>query len=382
MINKKIEDCKKGLYIHIPFCVKKCNYCDFLSAPATRVQIAEYLTCLKREIAAYREFQYQADTVFFGGGTPSLLLPSDIMELMEVLKSAFNIEETAEITMECNPETVDREKLYAMKRAGISRVSFGLQSASDRELELLGRIHNYERFLSAYAMAREAGFTNINIDLMSALPTQTESSWEETLRKVIALEPEHISAYSLIIEEGTEFYENADTLMLPDEDAERRMYYRTKELLREAGYERYEISNYARPGYESRHNLKYWSGEDYIGMGLGASSYLDGMRFHNPMDREAYRRKCGKLRELREEEEILDKRQKMEEFCFLGLRRMRGISKTEFEKSFGCPIEEVYGSVLEELQKKELLYIEETRIFLTEKGIDLSNQVFTEFLLY
>lgn len=382
MINKKDKDCKKGLYIHIPFCVKKCNYCDFLSAPATRVQIAEYLMCLKREISAYREFQYQADTVFFGGGTPSLLLPSDIMELMEVLKTAFNIEETAEITMECNPETVDREKLLAMKRAGINRISFGLQSASDKELELLGRIHNYERFLSAYAMTREVGFTNINVDLMSAIPTQTESSWEETLRRVIALKPEHISAYSLIIEEGTAFYENADTLMLPDEDAERRMYYRTKELLREAGYERYEISNYARPGYESRHNLKYWSGEDYIGIGLGASSYLDGVRFHNPVDREAYRRKCGKLRELREEEEILDKRQKMEEFCFLGLRRMKGISKVEFEECFGTPIEEIYGTVLKKLQEKELLYIEETQIFLTEKGIDVSNQVFAEFLLY
>lgn len=382
MINKKIQESKKGLYLHIPFCVKKCNYCDFLSAPATRAQITDYLECLKKEITGYREFHYQADTVFFGGGTPSLLLPSDILQLTDVLRSTFNIEETAEITMECNPETVDREKLLAMKQAGINRVSFGLQSAVDKELELLGRIHNYERFLSAYAMAREVGFTNINIDLMSAIPEQTEASWEKTLRKVTALKPEHISAYSLIIEEGTVFYEKEDELVLPDEDAERRMYYRTKELLKEAGYERYEISNYARPDYESRHNLKYWSGEDYIGMGLGASSYLDGVRFHNPMERDKYREKCGKLLELREEEEILDECKKMEEFCFLGLRRMKGISKAEFAERFGCPIEEIYGTVLEELENKGLLYIEETQIFLTEKGIDLSNQVFAEFLLY
>lgn len=382
MINKKIQESKKGLYLHIPFCVKKCNYCDFLSAPATREQITEYLTCLKKEIAAYREFQYQADTVFFGGGTPSLLLPSDVLSLMEVLRSAFNIEETAEITMECNPETVDRDKLSAMKQSGINRISFGLQSASDRELEVLGRIHNYERFLSAYAMARDVGFTNINIDLMSAIPEQTEASWEETLKKVIELKPEHISAYSLIIEEGTAFYDSRDKLVLPDEDAERRMYYRTKELLGEAGYERYEISNYARVGYGSRHNLKYWSGEEYIGMGLGASSYLNGVRFHNPEERAEYRKNCGSLMALRQEAEVLGTKQKMEEFCFLGLRRMKGISKTEFLERFNCSIENIYGKVLKELEEKGLLYIEETQIFLTEKGIDLSNQVFAEFLLY
>lgn len=384
------------MYLHIPFCVKKCNYCDFLSAPAGRKQIEEYLQCLNKEIRAYREYHYEADTVFFGGGTPSLLLPDDIRQLMEALRETFYIEETAEVTMECNPETVDREKLAAMKEAGVNRLSFGLQSASDRELLLLGRIHNYERFLAAYTTAREEGFENINIDLMSAIPEQTEKTWEETLEKVVKLNPEHISAYSLIIEEGTVFYEKQEKLLLPDEDAERRMYYRTKEILKAAGYERYEISNYARPGYESRHNLKYWSCEEYIGIGLGASSYLEGVRFFNVPEYKIYRDCCMELGKegenvagedgsglsvLRREKEKLGEKQKMEEFCFLGLRRMQGISKKLFEEQFGMPIEEVYGKVLKELQEKDLLYIEETRIFLTEKGIDVSNQVFAEFLL-
>lgn len=349
--------------------------------------IERYLDSLRKEIAAYRKFQYPADTVFFGGGTPSLLLPSDIRMLMQELGKAFIIEETAEITMECNPETVDKDKLLAMKQAGINRLSFGLQSASDRELMLLGRIHNYERFLKAYKMAGEAGFDNVNIDLMSAIPGQTEESWEETLTRVIALEPAHISAYSLIIEEGTLFSENRAQLVLPDEDAERRMYYRTKELLMKAGYRRYEISNYARCGYESRHNLKYWSGEEYIGLGLGAASYLEGVRFHNPVNHREYQRACAALthREglagLRCEEEQLTRERKMEEFCFLGLRRMKGISGAEFEEQFGIPIAEVYGEVLKNLAGKGLLHIEGTEISLTERGIDVSNQVFAEFLL-
>lgn len=372
---------KKGLYLHIPFCVKKCNYCDFLSAPAAKEDREAYVNCLKKEILAYRNAGYAADTVFFGGGTPSLLSADNVKELMEALHTAFIIEGTAEITMECNPETVDKQKLSAMYKAGINRLSFGLQSAADRELALLGRIHTYERFLAAYYEARAAGFENINIDLMSAIPEQTEDSWEETLAKAAALQPEHISAYSLIIEEGTVFYDRRRELVLPDEDTERQMYYRTKELLQAAGYERYEISNYARPGRESRHNLKYWSGAEYIGMGQGASSYLEGTRFHNPYDGRAYLENCKNLAALRCEEERLTRARQMEEFCFLGLRRMRGISKKEFKEQFGQELCEIYPGVVEGFLEKGMLAAQGERIFLTEQGIDVSNRIFAEFLL-
>lgn len=372
---------KKGLYLHIPFCVRKCHYCDFLSAPAAAETRAEYVDCLIKEILAYRHASYRADTVFFGGGTPSLLSGEEISRLMEALTAAFQLDAFAEITMECNPETVEKEKLSVMRRAGINRISFGLQSTVDRELEQLGRIHDYRRFLTAYEEARAAGFQNINVDLMSAIPEQTEKTWEETLRRVTALQPEHISAYSLILEEGTALYDRREQLVLPDEDAERQMYYRTKELLKEAGYERYEISNYARPGYESRHNLKYWSGEDYIGMGQGASSYLDGVRFHNPVDSESYQAYCGHLRKLRCEEERLDQKARMEEFCFLGLRRMKGISEEEFEQQFGQSMDEIYPGITDRLVSQGLLVREKKRVFLTERGIDVSNQVFAEYIL-
>lgn len=372
---------KKGLYLHIPFCVKKCNYCDFLSAPAAEEDRKAYAACLKKEILAYRSAGYEADTVFFGGGTPSLLSADSIKELMQTLHAAFLIEETAEITMECNPETLDKEKLSVMRKAGINRISFGLQSAVDRELALLGRIHNYERFLRAYYDAREAGFENISIDLMSAIPEQTESSWEETLKKVIDLKPEHISAYSLIIEEGTVFYDRQEELVLPDEDTERQMYHRTKELLQNAGYERYEISNYARPGFESRHNLKYWSGAEYIGMGQGASSFLEGIRFHNPYDGRTYRENCENPAALRCEEERLTKAAQMEEFCFLGLRRMKGISEEKFRELFDRRLAEVYPGVVEGFVEQGLLAKQGEWISLTEKGIDVSNRIFAEFLL-
>lgn len=352
-----------------------------MSAPATEPQISAYVECLCREILAYRKFSYQADTVFFGGGTPSLLSGDGIKRLMEALHTVFIIEKEAEITIECNPETVDGEKLALIRQAGVNRISFGLQSASDRELALLGRIHSYDRFLQAYQAAREAGFQNINVDLMSAIPGQSMQSWEETLGKVIDVRPQHISAYSLIIEEGTDFYDRRKELALPDEETERSMYYRTRELLRTAGYERYEISNYALPGMESRHNLKYWSGAEYIGMGLGASSYLEGVRFHNPSVMKEYLAECASLPALRRDEERLDKKRQMEEFCFLGLRKCSGISEAEFLERFGQPIGEVYQQALPELIRQGLLRQNDGRIALTDWGIDVSNQVLAEFLL-
>ena len=274
---------KLELYIHIPFCVQKCAYCDFLSAPANDAAKAEYVDALKKEIQRYREVasSYQVSSVFVGGGTPSILSCEQMGEIFKMLRQVFTIDRDAEITIEANPGTVTEEKLEGWKQAGINRISFGLQSVNNEELKMLGRIHTYEEFRESYDMARQAGFDNINIDLISAIPGQTVKSWEHTLRTVAELHPEHISAYSLIIEEGTRFYQwygkgqtdQEKYPPLPDEDAERQMYERTEGILEEYGFHRYEISNYAREGKECRHNLGYWSRVEYLGIGLGASSF-------------------------------------------------------------------------------------------------------------
>ena len=284
------------IYIHIPFCVRKCAYCDFLSGPAAPEEQKAYVQALIKEIraaACYRS-RYEVTTIFFGGGTPSLLAGEQLDEIMRTIKESFPIREDAEITMEMNPGTANREKLKAYRQAGINRLSIGLQSANNQELKILGRIHTFETFLETYQMAREEGFDNINVDLMSALPGQTETSYEETVQKVLTLAPEHISSYSLIIEEGTPFFEwygkgeTGNMPELPDEDTERCMYRRTKELLEEAGYYRYEVSNYALPGKECRHNIGYWERKDYLGFGIGAASLLEENRFSNVRDRSVY----------------------------------------------------------------------------------------------
>ena len=284
------------LYLHIPFCVKKCNYCDFLSAPAEEKTRAAYVDTLIREIEGFEEPEdYEVVTVFFGGGTPSILPGEAILRLMEALRKKFHFREEAEITLEANPGTVDEKKLSFYKKAGINRLSFGLQSTDAEELKKLGRIHTWEKFLESFELARKAGFSNINVDLMSALPGQTVESWEKTLKQVIALNPEHVSAYSLIIEEGTPFYQlyekdaekrdaGEEPELLPSEEEERAMYELTGSVLKENGYLHYEISNYAKPGRECRHNLGYWQRKDYLGFGLGASTLLNPVRYKNTED--------------------------------------------------------------------------------------------------
>ena len=259
-----------GLYIHIPFCVKKCNYCDFLSAPANKQVQMAYMETLQKEIeekaTEYKE--YCVDTIFVGGGTPSSVPYESIVSLMETVKEHFVLLEDCEVTMECNPGTVTKEALLAYAAAGINRLSIGLQTTDDNLLKELGRIHTYEQFLETYEWAREAGFSNINVDIMSGLPNQTLEQYEETLCKILELSVEHISSYSLIVEEGTPFYKlyEEDKLSLPSEETERQMYYRTGEILKEAGFNRYEISNYAKEGYECRHNVRYWVRENYLGL--------------------------------------------------------------------------------------------------------------------
>ena len=333
-------------------------------------------------IAASAGFRDTAVTsVFVGGGTPSILESQEVLRIFDALYHSFNIEETAEISMEANPGTVTEEKLLVYRKAGINRLSFGLQSADNKELKALGRIHTYEEFLESFYLARKCGFENINVDLMSALPGQTVDSWLETLNKVAALKPEHISAYSLIIEEGTPFYEmygeERGEGLLPDEDSEREMYHKTKSVLRELGYERYEISNYAKPGKECRHNIGYWTGVPYLGLGLGASSYVDGCRFNNTSDLSEY---LNGTPGVRVDELKLTEKDMQEEYFFVGLRMVQGVSLQQFEKRFGVPAETVYPGLLERLIKEGGEEIDGDYFRLTDYGMDVSNYIMAEFL--
>lgn len=376
-----------SLYLHIPFCVKKCHYCDFLSFPGCSLsRQAEYVDAMIQEIHAYREAaeDYEVKTIFLGGGTPSLLEKELVERLFHELYSVWRAAPETEITIEANPGTLSREKLIGYHTIGINRLSLGLQSTIAQELETIGRIHNYEQFLANYYLAREAGFDNINIDIMSALPGQTLISYGKTLERILKLQPEHISSYSLILEEGTDFWENAEIeRALPSEQTERIMYHYTKKCLQNAGYERYEISNYAKPGYACLHNQVYWTGGEYLGLGLGAASYWKGTRFSNTPDMEEYMENCGRARITENRKEIVTATQKsrMEEYMFLGLRMIRGVSIREFERRFGIPMNRIYGTVIRSYIGQGLLKIEQDRLMLTERGIDVSNSVMADFLL-
>lgn len=377
-----------GIYVHLPFCIRKCNYCDFLSGPVDRGTIDRYMEALLLEIEASREHgnRFYVDTIFFGGGTPSIVPPEKIAAVMEKLREIFGFDENPEITIEANPGTLTEEKLKAYREAGINRLSIGLQSTEDDELKVLGRIHTYAEFLESFRTARRCGFTNINIDLMSALPGQTAESWAEALEKIAGLNPEHISAYSLIIEEGTPFYawfyeeKRKNLPALPSEEEERGMYGMTGEILKNHGYFRYEISNYAKAGFACRHNMGYWRRKDYLGIGVGAASLIDNMRFRNRDDIEYYIEHSSVPDSIQEERAKLTEREQMEEFMFLGLRTMEGISEKEFDRIFTKKFRDVYGETCIELGKKGLLE-EGSRIRLTEKGIDLSNYVLAQFLI-
>ena len=372
------------LYIHIPFCVKKCAYCDFLSGPSTLEVREAYVNCLIEEICHCKHVgvgdsdnkwapcdpeNYEVVSAFFGGGTPSILKPDQIRRIMTALKEVFCWNSDAEVTIEANPGTVDEEKLRNYLDCGINRISFGLQSADNEELRKLGRIHTWEEFLDSFHQARIAGFTNINVDLMSALPGQTVDSWRKTLEKVLELKPEHISAYSLIIEEGTPFYEKYEDHpeLLPPEEEERQMYHDTKKILHEHGYERYEISNYARAGYACRHNLGYWERREYKGFGLGSASLLENRRYTNTCELKQYLQ--GRIRGTEEE---LSEQDIREETFFLGLRKMEGIDPGPYRVH--------YEKLLEKLQMQQLLEEKNGKICLTEYGIDISNYVLAQFL--
>lgn len=382
------------VYVHIPFCVSKCNYCDFLSVPASENIQNAYVDQLLLEIRA-AGLAYKNNfvtSVFIGGGTPSVLPAAQMQRIWNQLNDSFYIRRNAEMTIECNPGTMDARKLEVYQQAGVNRLSIGLQSADPKELRLLGRIHTFEQFLQNYELAREFGFDNINIDIISSLPGQKIDTYEQTLRKVTALKPEHISAYSLMIEEGTPFFEHygqAEALrqkgnkqsQLPSEEEERQMYELTKKLLKQSGYERYEISNYALPGHACRHNTGYWLRKNYIGIGLGASSCVENIRFSNITDLNEYLKlDISDLSCLCSVREELSISAQMEEFMFLGLRMMCGVSTKKFQKQFSYPIEEVYGHVINKQLKEKLIRKTLEGYCLTEYGIDVSNYVMSEYI--
>jgi oxygen-independent coproporphyrinogen-3 oxidase len=398
------------LYVHVPFCAKKCDYCDFLSGPSDEESIKSYFEALYKEIKSYegRTHDYIVSSIFIGGGTPSCVNSEYIVRLLKELGKVFDFvpDENREITIEVNPGTIDASKLTDYKNVGINRLSFGLQSSHEHELKLLGRIHSYSEFEENYLLAVELGFNNINIDLMSALPGQDLKSWEETLYRIIKLNPKHISAYSLMIEEGTPFYEKygpdgeyKDNL--PSEEIELLIYRRTKEILLQYGYERYEISNYAKKGYECRHNMAYWEGIPYLGFGIGSVSFIENTRFNNTNSLKEYQDAALYCHNnimstnmadvdknvllydfygIRRDMISLTKSQLIEEFMIFGLRKTKGISKSKFFSRVGVAIDEIYGDILFRLKNEGLIIIDKDAVWLTDYGIDVSNRVLSEFL--
>ena len=378
---------QKGIYIHIPFCISKCIYCDFCSAPADDETKEHYVDALCREIAVAGERaeaegdKRKISTIFFGGGTPSILHSALLIKIMNAVRGAFTVADDAEITVECNPGTLSKSKLATYKDIGVNRLSIGLQSPNNRELKNLGRIHTYEQFEESYIEARLAGFDNINVDIMSAIPNQTVAGYEDNLRKIIALKTEHISAYSLIVEEGTPLYnmvERTHGKILPSEDEDREMYAMTKVMLADAGYSRYEISNYAKSGRECRHNISYWERADYLGFGVAAASLLGKRRFTNTLDVASY---IANPIDNHSEEQLLTLNDEMEEYMFLGLRMMKGVDTERFGELFGKSFDELYGEITARQIEQGLMVRDGKRVRLTDIGIDISNTVMAQFIL-
>ena len=373
-----------ALYVHIPFCLKKCNYCDFISFPNKFDYVEKYTDALIKEIRLYSSVgkKFKLNTVFIGGGTPSSINSIYIEKIMDGIYKYFDTNELKEVTIETNPKTLDKEKLIRYRESGINRISMGVQTLNDNLLKILGRIHNTEDFYKNYDLVRNLGFNNVNLDLMFGLPFQTLEDVIYTLKEVIKLEPAHLSFYGLIVEKGTKFYDlnNRGKLNLPDEDLERAMYHKGVEYLVSNGYEHYEISNFAKKGYECKHNLFYWELKPYIGLGIGAHSNIFGKRYWNFADIKKYISSLDNGSFPVSEEEVIDKDMEMAEYCILGLRLIRGIDKKNFLDRFGIDIKEIYGKIIERHVKGGLLYENENRIYLTKRGLDLSNIVEVDFL--
>lgn len=379
---------KLGLYIHIPFCEKKCKYCDFLSFKSDTIYHTEYVKKLILEIRARSKFyqDYKVNTIFIGGGTPSVLSGLSILNIMSAIYENFVVDAKAEISIEANPGNLDLEKLEYYKEAGINRISIGLQSTDNKELKLLGRIHTYEDFLNTYQIVRKQGFDNVNIDLMSALPAQTFSSLKASLKKVVMLKPEHISVYTLKLEEGTPFHtyfsSKEGKKYLVSEELDRQMYEFTNEFLYKNSYNRYEISNYAKKDKECKHNITYWKCNEFLGCGLGASSICMDRSFNTEENFIKYLDLDfdKDLNPLYKNIEVLDEKRKMEDFMIFGLRMIKGVSSSEFFERFAKNMFAMYNDVIDKHIKNGLLEYKNSYLRLTNKGIDLSNIVLEDFL--
>lgn len=383
-----------GLYIHIPFCKQKCSYCDFCSYANKESFIKRYIQCVLKEIIEVgnnnkidfengKDDLFLVKTIYIGGGTPSLIDSKYIVQIIEDIKLNFEIDEKAEITIEVNPGTVTLEKLEDYNKVGINRLSIGLQSTHEHLLKEIGRIHTYLDFLDTFRFAREAGFENINVDLMIGLPNQTLAEVQDSIEEIVSMEPEHISVYSLILEEGTPLFKKVEEgLELPDEELERKMYWNVKRILEANGYNHYEISNFAKQGYESKHNLDCWNQKEYIGFGIAAHSYTNGIRYSNIENLEQYIKNYEE--DKTEENLVFHEKQDMEamqkEYMLLGLRKIDGVSIQEFKIKFVANPVFLYHSELEKLVNEELLEIDGDMIKLTNKGLDLANIVWEEFV--
>lgn len=377
-----------GVYIHIPFCMKKCFYCDFVSYANNEDMIEKYIKALEKEIKIKAEENklLKINTIYIGGGTPSFIDSKHIVYIINAIKESFNVKENAEITIEVNPGTVTKNKLEDYIKCGINRISIGLQTTNNELLKQIGRIHTYEQFLETYNLIRMVGFNNINVDLMLALPNQTIKDLEDSLNKVIMLKPEHISVYSLILEEKTKLYDLVESgkLELLDESIERNMYWKVKNILEQNGYKHYEISNFAKQGYESKHNLNCWNQEEYLGMGVAAHSYLNSKRYSNTENLEQYINKLLEEEGIKNdivtvhEEQTLEDKQK--EYMLLGLRKIEGVKISDFKNKFVQNPIYVCRKELDKLVKEDLIQVEENNIKLTKKGLDLANLVFEEFV--
>lgn len=370
-----------SLYIHIPFCKQKCFYCDFPSYASIDYLREDYVDALCKEIED-KGSKYIIKSIFIGGGTPSYLETKEIVKVLNSIKK-LQLMEDMEFTMECNPGALEEEKLTAMLNGGVNRISMGLQAVQNSLLKDIGRIHSFKQFEENFNLARKVGFKNINVDLMFGLPNQKVDEWKESLEVIAKLNPEHISAYSLIIEEGTAFYKlwERNKLILPSEDDERTMYEITKSILTKHGYHQYEISNYAKAGFECYHNKVYWKCEEYLGLGSASTSFIDGKRIKNIENVKKYIDRINSGEEVWEEITENTIEDSMEEFVFMGLRILSGISLNEFKKRFGVNIESIYKDVIEKNINRKLLVLENDTLRLTEQGIELSNSVMSDFIL-
>ncbi len=373
-----------GLYIHIPFCKQKCLYCDFVSFPKREEKQEEYIEAVIQELTAKAKPEYQITTIYIGGGTPSYLPLGGIKRVMQKVREQYNVLKEAEITIEVNPGTVTKEKLEEYLSVGINRISIGLQETDNLLLQTIGRIHTYEEFLENYMLAKEAGFQNINVDLMIGLPGQNLENIKKSVSNIIALNPEHVSVYSLILEEGTPLNSKIEKgeLTLPEEELERMEYWYVKNKLELAGYKHYEISNFAKPKKESKHNTSCWKQEEYLGIGLAAHSYIDGVRFSNIENLEEYlqnakQKQWGKNKIIQEMQTIEDKQK---EYMLLGLRMLKGVSIQEFKAKYGNNPIYLYRNALQKLVEEKLITIDLDTIKLTNKGLDLANIVWEEFI--